>query len=60
MEGQLTRPHDQSRGWDWLETASALTASKHPDEEEKVNRHSKRTQRLIPKPEEHKLCKTVT
>lgn len=30
MEGELTRPHDQSGGWDWLKAASALTASKHP------------------------------
>lgn len=30
MEGELTTPHDQSGGWDWLKAASALTASEHP------------------------------
>lgn len=34
MEGQISRPHDQSGGWDWLEAASALTAAKHPEQEE--------------------------
>lgn len=35
MEGQLAGPHDQSRRWDWLEAAGALTTSKHPDHKEK-------------------------
>lgn len=35
MEGQVTRPHDKGGSWDWLEAASALTASKHPEQEEK-------------------------
>lgn len=30
MEGELTTPHDQSGGWDWLKAASALPASEHP------------------------------
>lgn len=30
IEGELTRPHDQSGGWDWLKAASALTTSEHP------------------------------
>lgn len=41
MESQLTRPHDQIRSWDWLEAASTLTASKHPEREEKAHQSQK-------------------
>lgn len=34
VKGQLARPHDQSRGRDWLEAAGALTTSKHPEQED--------------------------
>ena len=45
VEGQLTRPHDQIGRWDWLEAASALTASEHPEERKKERESERQKQK---------------